>query len=80
MPKAKFRENRFKKAVARTYKYKLGGRKSSTSAHSMSTTELLKLYFAPKLKKDTHKVVKVLQLRGVPTPYVNEELLTENED
>ena len=80
MPKAKYRENRNKKAVARTYKYKLGGRKSSTTAHSLSTKDLLKLYFEPKSKKDTHKIAKVLQLRGVPTPYVNEELLTENEN
>lgn len=65
MPKAKFRENRFKKSVARTYKYKIGGRKSSTSAHVMSTAELLKLYFAPKLKKDTHKIATVLRLRNV---------------
>jgi len=65
MPKAKFRAGRGSKAIAITYKYKIGGRKSSTSAHSMSTAELLKLYFAPKLNKDTQKIAKVLQLRNV---------------
>ena len=65
MPKAKFREDRHKKAVARTYKYKIGGRKSSTTAHSMSTKDLLKLYFEPKSKKDTHKIATVLRLRNV---------------
>jgi len=65
MPKAKYRPDRNKKAVAITYKYKIGGRKSSTTAHSMSTKDLLKLYFEPKLKKDTHKIAKVLRLRNV---------------
>lgn len=65
MPKAKYREDRHKKTVARTYKYKIGGRKSNTRAHSMSTAELLKLYFEPKLKKDTHKIATVLRLRNV---------------
>lgn len=65
MPKAKYREDRHKAAVVRTYKYKIGGRKSDTTAHSMSTKDLLKLYFEPKLKKDTHKIATVLRLRNV---------------
>jgi len=77
MSKAKYRAGRYGKGIARTYKYKIGGRKSSVSAHSMSTPELLKLYFAPKLKKDTHKVATVLRLRNVEiaTP-LEEEIAT----
>lgn len=78
MPKAKFRAGRYGKAVAITYKYKIGGRKSSTSAHSMSTGDLLKLYFAPKLNKDTHKIATVLRLRNVEivAPITEEEAVT----
>lgn len=65
MPKAKFRAGRGSRAMPITYKYKIGGRKSSTSAHSMSTAELLKLYFAPKMKKDKPKIAAVLRLRNV---------------
>ena len=65
MPKAKYREKRGSKAVALTYKYKLGGRKNSISAHTLSTAELLKQYFAPKVKKDKQKIAAVLRLRNV---------------
>lgn len=65
MPKAKYREKRGSRAVAITYKFKIGGRKSSTPAHSMSTAELLKLYFEPKMKKNTHKIAHVLRMRNV---------------
>ncbi len=82
MPKAKYRANRGKKAEVRTYKYKLGNRKSSTSAHTLSTKELIEQYNAPKIPKDKPKIAKVLHLRGVSlaTPYVDEELQTENEN
>ena len=76
MPKAKYRAARGSKAIAITYKYKIGGRKSSISAHSMSTAELIKLYFAPKLKKDTYKIATVLRLRNVEivAPIEDEEI------
>ncbi len=65
MPKAKYRAARGSKAVAITYKYKIGGRKSSTSAHTLSSDELLEQYFSPKLKKDKVKIAAVLRLRNV---------------
>ncbi len=80
MPKAKYRAERGKKAEVRTYKYKLGNRKSSISAHTLSTEELIEQYNAPKISKDKPKIAKILQLRGVSRPYVNEELQTENEN
>lgn len=82
MPKAKYREGRGDKGVARTYKYKLGNRKSSKSAHSVSTTELIEMYNSGKAPKDKTKIAKVLLLRGVnlAEPFVEEEVVTENED
>ncbi len=65
MPKAKYREGRGSKAIARTYKYKLGNRKSSTSAHKVSSEELIKMYFSGDFPKNRPKIVKVLQLRNV---------------
>ena len=65
MPKAKFREGRYGKGVARTYKYKLGNRKSSKSAHSVSTQELNTMYESGNTPKDKPKIEKVLLLRGV---------------
>jgi len=74
MPKAKFREGRYGKGVARTYKYKLGNRKSSTSAHTVSTPELIKMYESGNTPKDKPKIEKVLLLRGVR---LGESALTE---
>ena len=65
MPKAKYRAERGSRALARTIKYKLGNRKSSTSAHSLSTDELLKQYEHPKQPKDKYKILQVLRLRKV---------------
>ena len=65
MPKAKFREGRYGRGVARTYKYKLGNRKSSVSAHTVSSEELIKMYFSGNTPKNRPKIVKVLQLRNV---------------
>jgi hypothetical protein len=81
MPKAKYRENRGKKSEVRTYKFKLGNRKSSISAHTVSTKELIEQYNAPRIPKDKPKIARILHLRGVSlaTPHVDEELLTENE-
>ena len=81
MPKAKFRADRGSKPVARTYKYKLGNRKSSKSAHTVSTPELIQMYESGNHKKDKPKIVKVLHLRGVQLgTSADEELATENED
>ena len=82
MPKAKFRAERGSNAVARTYKYKLGNRKSSKSAHTVSTPELIEMYNSGKAPKDKPKIAKVLLLRGVnlAEPFVEEEAVTENED
>jgi len=65
MPKAKYRAKRGSKPVSITYKYKLGNRKSSTSAHMLSTDDLLTQYFAPKMSKDKNKIAAVLRLRNV---------------
>jgi len=65
MPKAKFREGRYGKGIARTYKYKLGNRKSSTSAHSVSSEELIKMYFSGNSPKNKSKIAAVLKLRNV---------------
>ena len=65
MPKAKFRAGRHSKGVTRTYKYKLGNRKSSTSAHTVSSEELIKMYFSGNTPKNKPKIAKVLQLRNV---------------
>ena len=65
MPKAKYREGRGSKAIARTYKYKLGNRKSSISAHTVSSEELIKMYFSDNSPKNRPKIAKVLQLRNV---------------
>lgn len=79
MPKAKYKASRTSMAVSITYKYKLGNRKSNISAHTLSTQELIEQYNAPKIPKDKPKIARVLHLRGVATPYVDEELQTENE-
>lgn len=65
MPKAKFREGRGARAEVRTYKFKLGNRKSSTNAHSVSTPELIKMYESGSNKKDKTKIEQVLLCRGV---------------
>ena len=65
MPKAKYREGRGKTGVSRVYKFKLGNRKSSTSAHTLSTQDLIDKYNNPSTKKDKPKIAKVLHLRGV---------------
>ena len=65
MPKAKFREGRGARAQARTYKYKLGNRKSTKSAHGVSTQELIKMHESGNTPKDKTKIEKVLLLRGV---------------
>jgi len=66
MPKAKFRAERGSQAIARRYKYKLGNRKSSISAHTVSSDDLLKQYFSLKNPKDKPKIAKVLSLRNIP--------------
>lgn len=74
MPKAKFRADRGKKAEVRTYKFKLGNRKSSTSAHTLSSKDLIEKYNNPGVPKDKIKIAKVLQLRGIS---LAESALTE---
>lgn len=62
------------------FKFKLGGRKSSTSALTMSTEALVeKFKTAP--GKDKRKIMQVLHRRNVHIgSTVEEELATENED
>lgn len=80
MPKtrhAKVRGGSTHKADALTFKFKLGGRKSSTSALALSSDELLKRFFTLKKGKDRQKIQQVLQARKVE---IKESLETENED
>jgi hypothetical protein len=65
MPKAKFREGRGARAEVRTYKFKLGNRKSSTAAHTVSSEELIKMYFSGNSPKNKSKIATVLKLRNV---------------
>lgn len=74
MPKAKFREGRGSRALPRTYKFKLGNRKSTQSAHGVSTPELIKMHESGNVPKDKTKIEKVLLLRGVR---LGESALTE---
>ena len=78
--KAKPRGSVIQKADSLRFKFKLGGRKSPTSALSMSTKELLEKFDGAK-GKDKQKIMKVLHLRKVQIgSTVEEELATENED
>ena len=65
------------KADPLTFKFKLGGRKSSTSALALSSEVLLKKFFTPGKTKDKQKIQQVLQARGVE---IKESLETENEN
>ena len=65
------------KSTALRIKFKLGGRKSSTSALSLSNEELLEKYFSPNMPKDRPKILQVLKMRKVEIP---ESLETENEN
>ena len=83
MPKARKQKERgsVRKAEPARFKFKLGGRKNSTSALALSTDELLKKYDAPSMKKDRNKIAQVLNMRGVYIgTSVEEELETSNED
>ena len=76
MPKAKFRAGRRSRAIPIVYKFKLGNRKSNISAHMLSTDELLKQYFAPRMPKDKPKIAAVLRLRNVEIGNLTEENVT----
>jgi hypothetical protein len=58
------------------FKFKLGGRKSSTSALHLTDAELLKKFFSPSKSKDKQKIQQVLHMRGVEIV----EPVAENED
>lgn len=76
MPKAKFREGRGARPQPITYKFKLGNRKSSTNAHSVSTAELIKIHESGNIPKDKTKIEQVLLKRGIR---LGESALTEEE-
>lgn len=82
MPKTRKQKQRgsVKKADPLRFKFKLGGRKSSTTALAMSTKDLLeKLNTAQ--GKDKQKIMQVLNMRNVHIgSTAEEELATENED
>ena len=68
------------KADPLRFKFKLGGRKSTTSAVMMSTKALVEKFdTAP--GKDKQKIMKVLHARGFHIgSTAEEELVAENED
>jgi len=74
MPKAKFREGRGARPEPRTYKFKLGNRKSTQNAHSVSTAELMKMYESGNTPKNKTKIEQVLLKRGIR---LGESALTE---
>ena len=76
MPKAKFREGRGTRPEPRTYKFKLGNRKSSINAHGVSTAELIKMHESNNMPKNKPKIEQVLLRRGVR---LGESALTEEE-
>jgi hypothetical protein len=78
--KAKPRGSVVQKADPLRFKFKLGGRKSTTSALAMSTEALVeKFNTAP--GKDKVKIMKVLHSRNVHIgSTAEEELAAENED
>jgi len=61
------------------FKFKLGGRKSSTSALAMSTKALVEKYDTAH-GKDKPKIMRVLHRRGVHLGTPAEELVTESEN
>ena len=82
MPKTRKQKQRgsVKKADPLRFKFKLGGRKSSTSALAMSSEALVeKFKTAP--GKDKRKIMQVLHMRNVHIgSTAEEELVAENED
>jgi hypothetical protein len=78
MPKTRKQKKRgtVQKADPLRFKFKLGNRKSSTSALHMPSEELLKKFFAPGKSKDKQKIQQVLHMRGVEIV----EPVAENED
>lgn len=79
MPKTRKQKKRgtVQKADPLTFKFKLGNRKSSTSALHLNDDELLKRFFAPGKSKDKQKIQQVLHRRGVE---IKEPVEAENED
>ena len=81
MPKTRKQKKRgsgqVHKADPMTFKFKLGNRKSSTSALHLSDDELLKRFFAHGKSKDKQKIQQVLHRRGVE---IKEPVEAENED
>ncbi len=78
MPKTRKQKKRgsVHKADPLLFKFKLGNRKSSTSALRLSDEELLKRFFTQGKSKDRQKIQQVLQARGVEIV----EPVAENED
>ena len=79
--KTKPRGSVAQKADSLSFKFKLGGRKSQTSALAMSTKALVDK-FDTASGKDKQKIMKVLHRRGVHigTSMIEEELVADNED
>jgi len=54
-----------RKMINARRKFKLGGRKNSVSALSLSTDELLQKYEKPSRNRDKGKIQQVLAMRGI---------------
>ena len=56
------------KSLPVSIKFKLGGRKSTTSALSLDNTKLLEMYTKITRKKDKRNLKGVIRLRGLVVP------------
>jgi len=65
MPKARSKVKDSNKVLSGRAKFKIGGRKSSKGAHTMSTAALTTIFFKEGAGKDRTKATLVLRARGV---------------
>ena len=65
MPKGKTAIGNTRKMRSVRTKFKLGNRKSTVSALSLSTDELLDKFETPSYKKDRKNIGRVLVMRGI---------------
>ena len=65
MPKGKMMIPGTRKSQTLKRKFKIGGRKNTTGAHTLNNDELLKKFESPSRKRDRNVIQQVLQARGV---------------
>ena len=65
MPKGKMMIPGTRKSQTLKRKFKIGGRKNTTGAHTLNNDQLLAKFESPSRKRDRNKIQQVLQIRGV---------------